>query len=314
MTETHPHLLEPPASFKEAARTAFDTLRASDAWCINDNVVVDGLREAAILMLVKNVDDIIGVNLRHHYHLGFRRFLLLDNNSTDRTADIITRFRLERPDAGVLHITDFEVAYQQAAKMAALSLFAEQYFRVSSPPLRWLFFVDADEFITCCTRRGHEAAAAFNHVLADGDASVLLFNWAQTALYSQRHQALTQFGPTLGETDLSVWPSMKVSVEKVAVRTRESLFPTMGNHFVEEFRRSPAVLRNMSEFGFFMLHVPMRSTEQLRRKLEEGVRALDAANLHPSLGGHWRFYESAYRQDGDDALRHFLDAHIQDCL
>lgn len=314
MTETYPHLLEPPASFKQAAKTAFDTLRGSDAWCINDNVVVDGLREAAILMLIKNVDDIIGVNLRHHYHLGFRRFLLLDNNSNDHTAAIITQFRLERPDAGVLHITDFEVAYQQAAKMAALSLFAEQYFRVSSPPLRWLFFVDADEFITCCTRRGHEAAAAFNEVLTDSEASVLLFNWAQTALYSQQHQTITKLGPTLGETDLSVWQSMNVNVEKIAVRTRESLFPTMGNHFVEEFRSNPAVLRNMSEFGFFMLHLPMRSVDQLRRKLEEGVRALDAANLHPSLGGHWRFYENAYRQNGDGALRHFLGDHIKGCL
>jgi hypothetical protein len=37
----------------------------------------------AVLMLVKNEADIIGTNLNWLYHIGIRRFVVLDNNSDD---------------------------------------------------------------------------------------------------------------------------------------------------------------------------------------------------------------------------------------
>lgn len=60
------------------------------------------------MILVKNVQDIIGINLRHYYSLVFRRFFILDNNSNDQTASIILCFKRDYKKAEVFMVLIFD--------------------------------------------------------------------------------------------------------------------------------------------------------------------------------------------------------------
>ncbi|MCP1271517.1 glycosyltransferase family 2 protein [Acetobacter cerevisiae] len=71
----HPVLTGLPDDMSEQAATAFNTLRGGPDWQISSHVTVPALSKAALFILVKDEADMIGQNLRHHYQLGFRRFL-----------------------------------------------------------------------------------------------------------------------------------------------------------------------------------------------------------------------------------------------
>lgn len=296
------------------AKRAFDTLRAGPRWQVRSDVTIPALRHAALLMLVKDEADILGLNLRHHYRLGFRRFFILDNNSTDGTAREIELFRKDAPQADIFYAQDYQDAYYQAAKMQALQQFAETYLRHDANPPDWIFFVDADEFITCC-HTGPKAGEQFAHMLADPQARLLVFHWAQAALVtSTPPYRLTAFGSSLAETECVVWPAMRQEVTKVALRTGYGLTTGQGNHFVEQVDSVQDHTRLMMEAGVCMLHFPQRSMAQIERKVLNGMRALQASNLPPEMGKHWREHYDRYQREGSGALRALLTQHLALCL
>lgn len=91
----------PSQAFHDESVQVFDKLRNSELWQVCDDVRIPALQNAVLIILVKNADDIIGVNLRHHYNIGFRRFFILDNNITDKTATIIKSFKFDYKEVQV---------------------------------------------------------------------------------------------------------------------------------------------------------------------------------------------------------------------
>lgn len=80
-----------------------------------------------MMMMTKNEKDIIGQNLAHHYALGFRRFCIIDNASTDQTPHIIAKFRNEHPQARVAIINDAITGFYKYGKIIAAARFCEIY-------------------------------------------------------------------------------------------------------------------------------------------------------------------------------------------
>ncbi|GBR12071.1 glycosyltransferase family 2 protein [Acetobacter oeni] len=292
----------------------YSRLRSGNFWTINDTVMIDGLRRACFFMIVRDSADTITLNLEHHFRLGFRRFFILDNNSTDGTGDLILAFRKNYPEAGVFYMTDFQIPFFQAGKMAALTAFAEAYLSHDPTPPDWLFFVDADEFITCCTKDGERAAQAFNMILADPGNKVLVLNWAHAALYSEESRSVTTFGATLGVTPCVVSPTIGIHVTKIACRAGCGLLPNDGNHFVSSVPLPEDCLQSMTAIGFMMLHFPMRSVVQIKQKIDQGVAALNATDLHETIGAHWRHYHRLYTTHGEHVLNEILMEHVGKCL
>lgn len=301
-------------ALNQRAKYAFDTMRSGPYWQVRSDITIPALQHAALLMLVKDEEDSIGLNLRHHYRLGFRRFFILDNNSTDGTAQEIDFFRNTAPQAEVFYAQDYQKAYYQAAKMQALQHFAETYLRHDANPPDWFFFVDADEFITCC-HTGPKPAEGLTRMLADPQARLLVFHWAQAALVtSDPPYRLTSFGPSLAETECVVWPRMREEVTKVALRAGCGLTTGQGNHFVEQVQNVQAHTRLAMDAGFCMLHFPQRSIAQIERKLLNGISALQSSTLPPEMGRHWREQYDRYQRDGRSVLRTLLAQHLALCL
>ena len=115
--------------------------------------------------VVRDEADVLEVNLRVHRALGVDAFAVLDNGSTDGTAEILARWR----EAGLAHVTtdpaaDTDEVFRQwqtrLAKLAASELGAD-----------WVINNDGDEFWSAA---GHVAA-----VRPDGHRPELLEHHAR---------------------------------------------------------------------------------------------------------------------------------------
>ena len=104
--------------------------------------------------VVRDEADVLEVNLRVHRALGVDAFAVLDNGSTDGTAEILARWR----EAGLAHVTtdpaaDTDEVFRQwqtrLAKLAASELGAD-----------WVINNDGDEFWWPLTGNLKEAFAA----------------------------------------------------------------------------------------------------------------------------------------------------------
>jgi hypothetical protein len=297
------------------AAELYQQYRHSPEWKPQRPREISALRNAVLFIMIKDEDDIIGQNLEHHYALGFRRYFILDNASVDETASIIRKFREDHSDASIFYAYDYVVGYHQALKMKALDQFMQSYLHYDENKPSWLFFVDADEFLTLTNDNDDQTIKPINDLLNDETKNLLVFHWVQcasdTALLNlpNEYDIFSAFPIT--------WPRMKAEVSKIAYRVGKGFVPIQGNHAVEKFPFDLSTVAVMAEFNFFMFHFPNRSVEQLRRKLLNANKALVATTKRDGLGdtaGHWRTYYQWYIQSGDQALIHILNDHIKGCL
>ncbi len=296
------------------SEVAYNKARTKIGWAFHPPKTIETLKRAVLFLMVKDEADIIRQNLDHHYALGFRRFFILDNASTDETGLKIIQFRSDHADADVFYAYDYIVGHYQALKMKALDQFMQSYLHYEDIKPNWLFFVDADEFINFTTENDSDVERV-NDLLLDETKNLLIFHWVQCA-------SNTVIGNLPGEYNIfsefpNAWPRMKVAVPKIAYRIGRGLSPIQGNHMVESFPYdfSSAVL--MAELSMFMFHFPNRSVEQLRKKLLNANKALTSTKDRDGLSdtaGHWRTYYQWYIQSGDQALIHILNDHIKGCL
>ena len=93
--------------------------------------------------MIKDEDDIIYENLAWHFAVGFRKFILIDNNSSDNTRNLIQKFINETKElATVILIHDPIEEHNQYKLMTAAYRMSHEIW----PEAEWIFPVDADEF------------------------------------------------------------------------------------------------------------------------------------------------------------------------
>ncbi len=244
----------------------------------------------AVLMMVKDEADIIGINLDWLYHVGVRRFMLLDNNSADATGALIRKFQSEQTEAHVLVLHDPTVEHLQADKTNAMAQVAREIW----PDLHWLLPVDADEFVI--PRHGLQALAYVpDHVDALTIQKAVHFyprgvsasdGVADLALMSTRCQIF------------SVPP-------KVILRASPDLGVTMGNHKAVHGAGKRVVYASGLPYGMFYREFQTRSFSQFLGKVRNGGAAILAARAlgHDVGGEHWMHWYEILRQGGEPALR-----------
>jgi glycosyltransferase involved in cell wall biosynthesis len=104
---------------------------------------INGIPNAVYISMVKDEEDIIYENLVWHFATGFRKFIIVDNNSTDQTPELIKRFAGETKNlATVIIIQDPIVVHNQHKIITAGYKAAHEIW----PEVEWFFPVDADEF------------------------------------------------------------------------------------------------------------------------------------------------------------------------
>jgi len=244
----------------------------------------------AVVTMVKDEADIIHANLRWLYHIGARRFVVMDNMSADGTWAEIIRFDAAHPDAEVLLLRDPVVQYYQSEKMSALMELAQQRW----PDIAWVLPVDADEF--CVAKHGLRALAYVPpHVHALTVPKVIHF--------LRRGQAEPQT-EHIDFARMDVRSSLFCVPPKVIARATPQLRITQGNHKV--FAAGEARMRYAGgfQYGFFHREYQTRSFAHFLRKVRNGGAAILAAQADGrDVGGqHWVAWYRILAERGEAGL------------
>jgi len=244
------------------------------------------------IAMIKNEADIVEAFVRHNLEL-MDLMVVIDNGSTDGTREILTS--LQREGLPVLVFDDPIFGYYQSEKVTHVY---RKVAPVFNPELVW--FLDADEFIHAPSRAALDAAFA-----AVPAGSAVLLPW-------RTHLPAAEVDPTSVLADpLGAMPDRRRREEptyfKVVVRRDprddERLVIEQGNHsvhFTDGTR--PAIL---AMEGVSVVHLPVRSVEQLSAKVVNGWQAYLVKNRHAevaSAGFQWQqLYERVVHGQGIDA-------------
>lgn len=232
-------------------------------------------------LLVRNEEDIIEANIDFHLSQGVDFFIITDNNSTDRTPEILEKYVV----SGKAHvIKEPQDDYSQdlwvtrMARMAAVDYDAD-----------WIINNDADEF---WWPKNGSLRDAFSSI---GDE----FNVVDAHRYN--------FPPVKGSNNnIPFWQRSLVrevvsknSVgnilpPKAAHRALSDASVAQGNHSVS-FEHTP--VRKLDSNPVIIFHYPLRSYEQFESKIKCGGAAYERnTRFSSNVGITWRSLYEDYKQ------------------
>ncbi|NQV28405.1 MAG: glycosyltransferase family 2 protein [Rhodopirellula sp.] len=236
--------------------------------------------------LIKDEADIILASLKNLYGLGIRMFAVMDNDSSDETLQHVHQFRSLHADASVLIVHDYDRNHFQSKKVTAMSRMAIDYFSATH-----VYPFDADEFL----RPIGTPSISSDSLLAKIAGTDLKANCAISIPW--RTCIPADGGHFHKCTAYS-------TLNKVLVRMTSAIRIAEGNHGAltactnwrgrSKCRKCPNVALN----GYEVLHVPVRSAEQLRSKILNGAAA-NQINQGTGYSAHWMALHKAYVKDGD---------------
>lgn len=239
-------------------------------------------------LLVRDEEDVIVANLRHHLALGIDHVIVTDNLSRDRTPELLEPF----VDAGLVTvITETDDDYDQAAWVTRMARLA------ADKGADWVINNDADEF--WWPTRGDLHAT-----LADVPADV-------GVLVAHRHDFVPLEGDSrdpLRDMTLRRTESLNAMGQplppKVAHRAHPKVEVAQGNHRVQ----APELGTVVDDGRLEILHFPLRTFGQFERKIVQGGNAY-TRNPNTRAGTTWRMLYDRHQQG---RLHEYWDSQLLD--
>lgn len=219
-------------------------------------------------LLVRDEQDVIAHNLRYHLARGVDHVLVMDNLSTDATVSLVAPFVA----AGLVTLLrEPDDNYAQGKWVTRMAKMARNEFGAD-----WVINSDADEF--WWPREG-DLRTTLNAVPSGVDIVV-----------AQRHD----LSPVAGEQpfyDRMIWREVhstnllgRALPPKVCHRASADVLVHQGNHDVDGMTGS-----RLDDGHIEILHVPLRSYAQFRRKITLGSAAYSRnTELPAGIGDAWR--------------------------
>jgi hypothetical protein len=246
----------------------------------------EGVKEVALIQMIKNEEDVIFENLAWHFACGFRKFILIDNMSTDRTKEKVQEFATLAADhAKVIIIEDPIFEHIQGRIVTGSYNLALSVW----PELTWVFPSDADEFWI--------PKQPLREVIAkipdDIDALRVFSTRYHASEDYYSFDENTTFYEKLHYQDFGL-----AHVSKIAVKAQNCIKITQGNHGIEKLDNC---LPNMEVnyglatiFGLEMYEFPIRSPKQIHHKYFNGMKAnmrgKELGVLEQDTSLHWDQY------------------------
>ena len=230
-------------------------------------------------LLVKDEATLLEANIRYHHTMGVDGFIVTDNNSTDRTPEIIERLRQEGLVLAVVQEPGTD--YRQKQWVDRMVQMARKQFAAD-----WIINADGDEF-------WYPPTGNFKTELAHVRANILqcevvgmfpdegrpFWQWEETA-----HEV-----PHRAELGLSPYGIYGPHPHKVMHRADGYVQISMGNHKVKMLPprkvKSPIRIYHYNHLG----------RENFLRKVINGGEQLER-NPSRHGGKHWRYFLDLHRR------------------
>ncbi len=245
-------------------------------------------------ILVKNEADIIEANIRTHSRLGVDAFVVMDNDSTDGTRDILEKLSKEFE----LIILDEKGKYNQAKWMTKLAKIAKKRLKAD-----WVISNDADEFWISKNGANLKETLAFKgSVLTVQRYNMLLDEKCIESgnfLNAKYYVANPIFYSKQTQID-----NEKISIvlgkigPKTIVNPHGLIYIRGGNHKALHF----ANMRDYFKSGFDKIkrfdaievfHYPIRSYEQFEKNIQNRKVLLESGKK-VSMGPHYKRWVKLY--------------------
>lgn len=219
------------------------------------NPIVD----CVCISMVKNEQDMIELFLRHN-HRFFDAMIILDNNSSDRTREIIKLCARELGNIIVTDLPDF--AYKQSEFMTETLKHVQGAFFAD-----FVFFLDADEFINA-----PDKTVFLQEIRKLPIGTCGKMNWA-TFMPSPATASAHSSEPleNMNWKRKSENPQWSKAFIRLGGALDTELFCTQGNHEIQSSSKKSPPSIDME--NILLCHLPIRSKDQLLAKGTLGWQA-----------------------------------------
>jgi hypothetical protein len=253
----------------------------------------------ALLMMVKDEEDIIDWNLKWHYSLGFRKFFILNNKSSDKTEEIIKSFANKVEKFAHVHLMyDPIVEKYQSQKTTGIFHYALSVY----PKLKWIFPIDADEF-WCVTR-------PLNDIL-----SHIPEEYSSVSVKKARYFSTKEEKSVFQEGLLFMSYRSPFSVgghSKMFLRASKNLIIGQGNHTCEKANSEPVSYFDGDLCEIRMREFQYRSISQTRKKIiNNGISNLAARGGKTDLNNSNDLTYTKYLNGGNKEIEKFYHENIK---
>lgn len=241
----------------------------------------------AAISMVKDEADVIEATMRQML-TQVDHILIADNMSSDGTRPILDRLAAE---TGRVTVVDDKVkAYYQSQKMTGLAKQAYLEFGAE-----WVVPFDADEFwLSPYGRIGD---------ILDGFADQWLVMEAK--LYDHVATGLDDQAEPNPTRRMQWRRKSEAPLRKVACRWREDLSIAQGNHSAHYNGGA-----TIAGHEFVVRHFPLRTVQQMVRKIRNGSQAYAAAtNIPLDQGLHWRDWGRMLNEHGEEAVKELFHTY-----
>jgi hypothetical protein len=232
-------------------------------------------------ILVKNEADIIEKNIRYHAKKGVDSFVVMDNNSTDGTREILERLKKEFE----ITIIDEKGIYNQAKWMTKLTHIARKKYNPT-----WLIPNDADEFwwskesLKDALKNAKKAVLTvdrFNFLLYEG-----IKNWWESEIRVE-NPIFYRKNTQLSSDKISIILA-KIS-PKVIIKPKGLLWIRGGNHKALHILNPFDYFKHYDKIKRFeeikVFHYPIRSYEQFEKNIKNRAALLE---MGAKMGPHYK--------------------------
>ena len=232
-----------------------------------------------VVSMLRNEADIIRFFAAHVLAL-FDEIVLIDHGSIDGTTEFLEQLAAQFEQVTLMHLDEVDFLQSVALTHVMREL----------PVLRnadWVFSLDADEFLPF-ENRGEldEALAGYDRcpVISITGQHLVPTNYGDGALPSDQTSVFLTLPKGQAVQKIAFQPA-RVPIQRMVMgQDMRSLLETQNGLVVPAF-----------EAGFSLLHLPVRSADQVMMKLHQGVRAFETGQRQDRLpqADHWQKMRAA---------------------
>ena len=208
--------------------------------------------------VIRNEIDIAQLFIRQTICL-FDKFIFVNVMSTDGTEELLSE--VARGNESVIV---YKCSTREKYQAAIMNFFAREAVHDGAD---WLFFLDADEFISI------EGRVELENYLSVFDSEVMSLPWIN--LVPSCYSDFSSFNAEQkfywsGRTS----PISKIAVSSLYFHNYPDAFVTEGNRSICQYKNGPPALQHL---GLPLLHVPVRSRQRLTYKIANTFRLLESS-------------------------------------